>query len=166
MKEKLFYRGIDIEDIVKGFLDENRFGFEEVTYLLLFGELPTAKRLENFTNLLSEYRTLPPSFVRDIIMKAPSRDMMNMLARSVLTLYSYDDNPDDTSIPNVLRQSLSLIARVPLISVYGYHAHNHYHHGQSLHINTPDPNMSTAENILRLLRPDEVLLRLKQKSLT
>ena len=89
------------------------------------------KRLENFTNLLSEYRTLPPSFVRDIIMKAPSRDMMNMLARSVLTLYSYDDNPDDTSIPNVLRQSLSLIARVPLISVYGYHAHNHYHHGQS-----------------------------------
>ena len=162
---KLFYRGIDIEDIVKGFLDENRFGFEEVTYLLLFGELPTAKRLENFTNLLSEYRTLPPSFVRDIIMKAPSRDMMNMLARSVLTLYSYDDNPDDTSIPNVLRQSLSLIARVPLISVYGYHAHNHYHHGQSLHINTPDPNMSTAENILRLLRPDGSFTPLEAKIL-
>ncbi len=162
---KLFYRGIDIEDIVKGFLDEDRFGFEEVTYLLLFGELPTAKRLENFTNLLSEYRTLPPSFVRDIIMKAPSRDMMNMLARSVLTLYSYDDNPDDTSIPNVLRQSLSLIARVPLISVYGYHAHNHYHHGQSLHINTPDPNMSTAENILRLLRPDGSFTPLEAKIL-
>lgn len=162
---KLFYRGIDIEDIVKGFLDENRFGFEEVTYLLLFGELPTAKRLENFTNLLSEYRTLPPSFVRDIIMKAPSRDMMNMLARSVLTLYSYDDNPDDTSVPNVLRQSLSLIARVPLISVYGYHAHNHYHHGQSLHINTPDPNMSTAENILRLLRPDGSFTPLEAKIL-
>lgn len=162
---KLFYRGIDIEDIVSGFLSEDRFGFEEVTYLLLFGELPTQKRLTNFTNLLSEYRTLPPSFIRDIIMKAPSRDMMNMLARSVLTLYSYDDNPDDTSIPNVLRQSLSLIARVPLISVYGYHAHNHYHHGKSLHINTPDLNMSTAENILRLLRPDGSFTSLEAKIL-
>lgn len=162
---KLYYRGFNIEDIVRGFLDEKRFGFEEVTYLLLFGELPTQKRLTNFTNLLSEYRNLPPSFIRDIIMKAPSRDMMNMLARSVLTLYSYDDNPDDTSIPNVLRQSLSLIARVPLISVYGYHAHNHYHHGRSLHINTPDPNMSTAENILRLLRPDGSFTPLEAKIL-
>lgn len=162
---KLFYRGIDIDDIVSGFLKENRLGYEEVVYLLLFGELPTQKRLDNFTALLAEYRNLPPSFVRDIIMKAPSRDMMNMLARSVLTLYSYDDNPDDTSIPNVLRQSLSLIARVPLICVYGYHAHNHYHHGRSLHINTPDPKLSTAENILRLLRPDGKFTELEAKVL-
>ena len=135
---KLFYRGIDVEDIVHGFLKENRFGFEEVTYLLLFGELPSEKRLANFNKVLAEYRTLPPSFVRDIIMKATSRDMMNLLARSVLSLYSWDENPDDTSIPNVLRQSLSLIARVPLISVYGYQAHRHYHHGDNLYIINPE----------------------------
>ena len=151
---QLFYRGINIEDIVNGFLKEKRFGFEEVTYLLLFGELPNPKRLENFNNVLAQYRTLPPSFVRDIVMKATSRDMMNQLARSVLSLYSWDDNPDDTSIPNVLRQSLSLIARVPLISVYSSQAHRHYHQGENLHIINPDPQLSTAENILRLLRPD------------
>lgn len=162
---QLFYRGIDINDIVNGFLNEKRFGFEEVTYLLLFGELPTPKRLENFNNVLAEYRTLPPSFVRDIIMKAPSRDMMNLLARSVLSLYSWDENPDDTSIPNVLRQSLNLIARVPLISVYGYHAHYHYHHGGNLHIINPDPKLSTAENILRLLRPDSSYTELEARIL-
>lgn len=162
---QLFYRGINIEDIVSGFLSENRFGFEEVTYLLLFGELPTQKRLENFNHVLAEYRTLPPSFVRDIIMKATSRDMMNLLARSVLSLYSWDDNPDDTSIPNVVRQSLSLIARVPLISVYGYQSHRHYHHGKNLHIINPEPNLSTAENILRLLRPDSSYTDLEAKIL-
>lgn len=162
---KLFYRGFDIEDIVTGFLNDNRFGFEEVSYLLLFGELPNKKRLENFNNVLAEYRTLPPSFVRDIVMKATSRDMMNLLARSVLSLYSWDDNPDDTSIPNVLRQSLSLMARVPLISVYGYQAHVHYHHGKNLHIINPDPNLSTAENILRLLRPDGSYTDLEAKCL-
>lgn len=162
---KLFYRGIDVEEIVNAFLKENRFGFEEVTYLLLFGELPSKKRLENFNNVLAEYRTLPPSFVRDIVMKAPSRDMMNLLARSVLSLYSWDDNPDDTSIPNVLRQSLSLIARVPLISVYGYHAHQHYHHGKNLHIINPEPQLSTAENILRLLRPDSSYTELEARIL-
>ena len=103
---KLFYRGIDIEQIVKGFIKEKRFGFEEVIYLLLFGQLPVTSELDNFTNLLASYRTLPTSFVRDIIMKAPSQDMMNTLARSVLTLYSYDDRANDISIPNVLRQSL------------------------------------------------------------
>lgn len=162
---QLFYRGIEINDIVNGFLNEERFGFEEVTYLLLFGELPSQKKLTNFNNILAEYRTLPPSFVRDIIMKAPSRDMMNLLARSVLSLYSWDDNPDDTSISNVLRQSLSLIARVPLISVYGYHAHQHYHHGNNLHIINPDPKLSTAENILRLLRPDSSYTELEARIL-
>ena len=162
---KLFYRGIDINDIVKGFIDEDRFGFEEVTYLLLFGELPTKKRLENFNHVLSEYRTLPSSFVRDIIMKAPSSDMMNQLARSVLSLYSWDDNPDDTSVPNVLRQCLSLISRVPLISVYSYHAMRHYHFGDDLHIINPATELSTAENILRLLRPNSSYTKLEAKIL-
>ena len=112
---KLFYRGIDIEEIVKGFIKENRFGFEEVTYLLLFGNLPNQQELKNFTDLLANYRTLPTSFVRDIIMKAPSADMMNTLARSVLTLYAYDSQAEDTSIPNVLRQSLQMIS---LLDVY------------------------------------------------
>lgn len=162
---KLFYRGIDINEIVKGFIDEDRFGFEEVTYLLLFGELPTKKRLENFNHVLSEYRTLPSSFVRDIIMKAPSTDMMNQLARSVLSLYSWDDNPDDTSVPNVLRQCLSLISRVPLISVYSYHAMRHYHFGDDLHIINPATELSTAENILRLLRPNSSYTKLEAKIL-
>lgn len=151
---KLFYRGIDIEEIVDDFIKNGRYGFEEVTYLLLFGELPTQRRLDKFKGLLAEYRTLPISFVRDIIMKAPSHDMMNVLARCVLTLYSYDEYADDTSIPNVLRQCISLIARIPLISVYSYLTYEHYYGGSSLHINLPDPNLSTAENILRLLRPD------------
>ncbi len=162
---KLFYRGIDINEIVKGFIDEDRFGFEEVTYLLLFGELPTKKRLENFNHVLAEYRTLPSSFVRDIIMKAPSSDMMNQLARSVLSLYSWDDNPDDTSVPNVLRQCLSLISRVPLISVYSYHAMRHYHYGDDLHIINPSTELSTAENILRLLRPNSSYTKLEAKIL-
>lgn len=162
---KLFYRGIDINEIVKGFIDEDRFGFEEVTYLLLFGELPTKKRLENFNHVLAEYRTLPSSFVRDIIMKAPSSDMMNQLARSVLSLYSWDDNPDDTSVPNVLRQCLSLISRVSLISVYSYHAMRHYHFGDDLHIINPSTELSTAENILRLLRPNSSYTKLEAKIL-
>lgn len=162
---QLFYRGIDINDIVNGFIDENRFGFEEITYLLLFGELPNNDRLTKFNHVLGEYRNLPSSFVRDIIMKATSKDMMNLLARCVLSLYSWDDNPDDTSIPNVLRQSLSLIARVPLISVYGYQSMRHYHYGDNLHIINPDPELSTAENILRLLRPDSSYTALEAKIL-
>ena len=151
---KLFYRGIDIEDIVQGFIEEKRFGFEEVTYLLLFGQLPTAFELKEFETILADYRTLPTSFVRDIIMKAPSQDMMNTLARSVLTLYSYDERANDVSVPNVLRQSLQLIALFPLLSVYGYQAYRHYHDKQSLFIHAPRPELSTAENILHLLRPD------------
>ena len=151
---KLYYRGLDIEELVQGFVSEKRFGFEEITYLLLFGELPSEKELSDFCELLGSYRTLPTHFVRDIIMKAPSKDMMNTLARSVLTLYSYDDRGDDISIPNVLRQSLQLIALFPVLSVYGYQAYSHYHDGKSLYIHQPQPNLSTAENILYTLRPD------------
>ena len=162
---RLYYQGIDIKEIVKGFIQEKRFGFEETTYLLLFGKLPTEQQLKDFTALLARYRTLPTSFVRDIIMKAPSRDMMNTLARSVLTLYSYDDRADDISIPNVLRQCLQLIALFPLLSVYGYQAYNHYHEGQSLYIHAPDPQLSTAENILRILRPDSQYTALEARVL-
>ena len=131
---KLFYRGMDIEELVRGFVSEGRFGFEEITYLLLFGELPNPDELASFRELLGSYRSLPTHFVRDIIMKAPSKDMMNTLARSVLTLYSYDNRGDDISIPNVLRQSLQLIALFPMLSVYGYQAYAHYHDGKILDI--------------------------------
>lgn len=162
---QLFYRGYDIEEIVAGFIKDDRFGFEEVTYLLLFGELPSKEELASFCELLAKYRTLPTSFVRDIIMKAPSKDMMNTLARSVLTLYSYDEKADDISIPNVLRQSLQLISLFPLLSVYGYQAYRHYHDGESLFIHTPKPELSTAENILTILRPDQKYTKLEARIL-
>ncbi len=162
---ELFYRGVNVKDLVKGFVDGNRFGFEETTYLLLFGSLPTEQELHGFNNLLTGYRSLPTSFVRDIIMKAPSPDMMNTLARSVLTLYSYDDKADDTSIPNVLRQCLQLIALFPLLSVYGYHTYRHYHKGKSFYIHSPLPELSTSENILRLLRPDKKYTELEARVL-
>lgn len=162
---QLFYRGINIQEIVSGFIKEKRFGFEETAYLLMFGQMPNKTQLEEFNRILGEYRTLPTSFVRDIIMKAPSADMMNTLARSVLTLYSYDDAADDISIPNVIRQCLQLTALFPLLSVYGYQAYRHYHDGQSLYIHTPDPNLSTAENILRLLRPDSSYTELEARIL-
>lgn len=162
---KLIYRGYDVKDLVAGFTKENRFGFEEITYLLLFDKLPAKEELENFKELLSGYRSLPTSFVRDIIMKAPSKDMMNTLARSVLTLYSYDDRADDTSIPNVLRQCLQLISLFPLLSIYGYQAYSHYHDGNSLFIHQPQPELSTAENILHILRPDSSYTPLEAKIL-
>lgn len=162
---KLYYRGIDIEDIVKGFIEEDRFGFEETAYLLLFGELPNKDELKQFEGMLGEYRQLPTNFVRDIIMKAPSRDMMNTLARSVLTLFSYDDNASDISLPNVLRQCIQLIALFPVLSVYAYQAYNHYERGESLFIHLPDPGLSTAENILHLLRPDSKYTKLEAKLL-
>lgn len=161
----LYYRGYDLYDLVDGFLKDDRFGFEEITYLLLFGSLPNKDELANFCQILAKYRTLPTSFVRDIIMKAPSRDMMNTLARSVLTLYSYDETADDISIPNVLRQSLQLISLFPLLSVYGYRTYKHFHDGESLIIHTPDPNLSTAENILYTLRPDQKYTPLEAKIL-
>ena len=151
---RLFYRGIDIKDIIKGFIAEKRFGFEEVSYLLIFGALPTEAELKSFKNVLNELMTLPTNFIRDVIMKGPSDDMMNSLARSVLTLHSYDDNANDTSLPNVLRQCLKLIALFPMLSVYGYQAYNFYIEKQSLFIHQPNTSLSTAENILHLLRPD------------
>ncbi len=149
----LYYRGYNIKDLVNGFLSADRFGFEEITYLLLFGELPTPDELEAFKETLIERRTLPPTFVRDIIMKAPSKDMMNSLSRSILNLYSYDEKADDTTIPNVLRQCLNLISQFPMLMVYGYHAYN-YRMGQDLYIYAPKPELSTAENILMMLRED------------
>ncbi len=162
---RLFYRGYDVQDLVNGFTRENRFGFEEITYLLLFSKLPDKQELAGFQQLLGGYRTLPTSFVRDIIMKAPSKDMMNTLARSVLTLYSYDDRADDTSIPNVLRQCLQLISLFPMLSIYGYQAYSHYHDGNSLFIHQPILELSTAENILHILRPDSSYTPLEAKIL-
>lgn len=158
---RLFYRGINVKDLTQGFLKDGRLGFEEVTYLLVFGCLPDAKELDDFKQLLSAQRSLPRNFVRDVIMKAPSRDMMNTLSRSVLTLYSYDNNPEDISLPNVLRQCLNLIAVFPMLSVYGYQAYNHYIMGKSLYIHQPSRELSTAENILRLLRPDKKYTKLE-----
>ncbi|MGN1180252.1 MAG: citrate/2-methylcitrate synthase [Suilimivivens sp.] len=162
---RLFYRGYDVKDLVAGFTKDNRFGFEEITYLLLFAKLPDEKELAAFREILAGYRSLPTSFVRDIIMKAPSKDMMNTLARSVLTLYSYDDRADDVSLPNVLRQCLQLISLFPLLSIYGYQAYCHYHDGKSLYIHQPDPSLSAAENILHILRPDSSYTPLEAKLL-
>lgn len=150
---KLYYRGIDVEKLVAGALKEGRFGFEETAYLLLLGRLPNAAELESFKNQLAYYRTLPGNFVRDVILKAPSQDIMNSLARSVLNLASYDERCDDISLPNVMRQCLQLIALFPVLSVYGYQAYT-YKSGNSLYIHAPQPELSTAENILSLLRPD------------
>ncbi len=149
---ELYYRGIDIKQLTSGFLSDNRFGFEETVYLLLFSKLPNKSELEEFRSVMASYRSLPPSFVRDMILKAPSRDMMNSLSRSVLALYSYDEMPDDISVENVLRQCLQLISMFPLLSVYGYRAYRHFHLGKTLYIRNPKPELSTAENILRLLR--------------
>ena len=162
---KLSYRGYDIKDLTKGFIQDDRYGFEEVAYLLLFGKLPDKQQLMDFTELLANQRSLPTNFVRDVIMKAPSRDIMNGLSRSVLTLYSYDHNPDDTSLPNVLRQCLNLISVFPLLSVYGYQAYNHYVKGKSLYIHNPKKDLTTAENILRMLRPDKKYTHLEAKIL-
>ncbi len=159
---KLYYRGYDVEDLVAGFMEDKRFGFEEITYLLLFGELPDAAQLEKFRATLAGYRSLPTSFVRDLIMKAPSQNLMNSMARSVLTMYSYDRNPDDTSIANVLRQCLQLIASFPMMAIYGYQAFDYYIDGnKSFFIHEPDPDLSTSENILHMLRIDSKYSKLE-----
>ena len=162
---KLYYHGVDIERLVDGFTKDNRHGFEEAAYLLIFGELPSRQQLATFKQVLSDYRSLPTSFVRDIIMKAPSQDMMNTLARSVLTMYSYDERPDDTTPENVLRQCLQLIAMFPLMSVYGYQACNHYIKGHSLFIHTPPAELTTSEAILYMLRSDKQYTPLEAKIL-
>ncbi len=162
---ELYYRGINIKDLTNGFLKENRFGFEETTYLLLFGVLPTEEQLKDFCKILGNQRSLPRNFVRDVIMKAPSKDMMNTLSRSVLTLYSYDSNPEDISLPNVMRQCINLISIFPMLSVYGYQAHRHYNQNKSLYIHNPKKELSTAENILRMLRSDKKYTPLEAKIL-
>lgn len=162
---ELYYRGYNIKDLVRGFLADDRFGFEETMYLLLFGELPDEGQMKEFNEILGNYRTLPVNFVTDIILKAPSPDMMNTLARSVLTLYAYDNYANDISIANVLRQCLELSALMPVLSVYGYQAYSHYHAGRSLFIHQPLPELSTAENILHLLRPDGSFTQLEARIL-
>ena len=163
---KLFYRGYNIKDLTKGFMAEKRFGFEEITYLLLFGELPAENQLTEFCEMLADYRSLPNSFVRDLIMKSPSSCVMNSLARSVLNLYSYDKNADDTSIPNVLRQCLQMIASFPMLSVYGYNAMEYYLNGsETFFINQPKKELSTAENILHMLRVDGKFTELEARIL-
>ena len=150
----LLYRGYNINDLVNGVVNAKRYGFEETAYLLLFGKLPNQKELKDFCGVLGNLRCLPTNFVRDVIMKAPSKDIMNTLTRSILTLASYDENAADNSIENVLRQCLMLISELPMLAVYGFHAYNHYECDDSMYIHRPDPELSTAENILRMLRPD------------
>jgi len=162
---QLYYRGINVRDIVNGFLSDNRYGFEETVYLLLFSRLPSETELSEFTAQLSSYRSLPPSFVRDMILKAPGKDMMNILSRSVLALYAYDENPDDISIANVLRQCLQLISEFPLLAVYSYQSFQHYHHGNSLFIHYPKKEYNTAENLLYILRENGLFTPLEAKLL-
>ena len=162
---RLYYRGINVEKLTQGFLSENRMGFEEVAYLLLFGNLPNEEQLNHFKTILKQQQSLPKNFVRDVVMKAPTKDMMNTLSRSVLTLYAYDNHADDTSLPNVLRQCINLISVFPMLSVYGYQAYNHYIKGKSLYIHNPSKKLSTAENILLMLRPDQKYTPLEAKIL-
>ena len=150
---KLFYRGYNIEDIVGNCIKEDRFGFEEITFLLIFGTLPSRSELEAFKKMLGAKRELPNGFARDMILTAPSNNIMNKLARSVLALYCYDDNTDDTSIPNVLRQSINLIGYFPALIAYAYQAKASFYDNMSLHLHNPIPELSTSENILRMIRP-------------
>lgn len=151
---RLSYRGIDVNDLVAGCEKENRFGFEEVIYLLLFGSLPNKEQLDSFTEFLKEYRTLPANFTEDQILKTPSPDVMNKLARTVLALYSHDPKPDDISLANILRQSLALIARFPAMTAQAYQAKAHYYDGKSLHLHKSNPKLSMAEDFLYMMRPD------------
>ena len=151
---RLWYRGYDCIELVKGF-NGKRPGFEEISYLLLFGRLPDQEQLEEFRDVLADSRTLPTNFTRDVIMKAPNSDIMNSLTRSVLTLASYDRNCNDTSVENVLRQCMRLIGVFPMLAVYGYHAYNHYQNDESMYIHRPSADLSTAENLLMMLRPDK-----------
>lgn len=158
---KLIYRGIDISDLVNGFMNEGRYGFEETCYLLLFGKLPNSIELKDFESLLIKNRKLPEDFVRDLIMYEPSNDLMNALSRSVLTLFSYDNRANENSIKNVLRQSIQMIAYFPMLIAYAYHASQHYHNNKSLVIHSPNPELSTAENFLHMLRADSSFTKLE-----
>lgn len=161
---QLYFQGYNVKDLIQG-NKAQRYLFEEITYLLLFGELPTDEQFESFCNILTQLQELSGQFVRDVIMRSPTENIMNMLQKSILTLYSYDENPEDISVPNVLRQSLQLIGKMPLISVYAYQSYRHFKLDDSLIIINPDKNCSTAENILRMLRPDGRYTELEAKVL-
>lgn len=161
----LEYRAINIKDISEHLKAENRFGFEEITYLLLFGELPTLEELTTFTQELAAKRQLPKDFVRDIILEATSCDIMNSISRSILSLATFDSKANEMTLENVLDQSLCLIANFPLLAIYAYQAYNHYENGKSLYIHYPDENLTTAQNILRLLRPDKQFSDIEAKVL-
>ena len=162
---RLFYRGYDIRDLVNGFLKDKRFGFEEICFLLIMGHLPTQEEYAEFRQVLGNFMSLPDEFLRNTIMNAPGQDMMNQLATSILTLYTYDANPEDISIPNVLRQCLQLIAQFPSLMVYGFQSYAYYYNKQSLIIHTPEPELSIAQNILHMLRPDSSFTELEAKIL-
>ncbi len=162
---RLSYRGIDVREIVDGFMGEDRYGFEETIYLLLFGHLPDRAELENFREVLASCRSLPENFVSDVILKIPSRDVMNSMARSTLAMYALDPQAEDTSVPNVLEQCLRLIATFPVMAVYAYLTMAHYYQGKSLYIHAPRPELGVAENILALLRQDMEYTDLEAKLL-
>lgn len=161
---ELWYRGYQVNNLIDD-LEETEFGFEKTAYLLLFGELPTETELKEFSEIIGKCRRLPTNFTRDVIMKAPSKDIMNSMTRSILTLASYDGQTSDASVENSLRQCIQLIANFPLIAVYAYHAYNHYENGDSMYIHRPDPSLSTAENFLKMLRPDQKYTELEAKVL-
>ncbi|MGN0160265.1 MAG: citrate/2-methylcitrate synthase [Lachnospiraceae bacterium] len=161
---RLYYHGYNVLELLKG-NEGRKFAFEEATYLLLFGELPTKEKLHSFVDILASLEEISGAFLRDVIMKAPSGNIMNALQKSVLTLYSYDDNPDDTSLSNVLRQSLQLICKLPLISVYAYYAYRHFQFDESLVIRTPEKGLSIAENLLRMIHPDGTYTELEARVL-
>ena len=161
---ELWYRGYNIHTLI-GSLGETEYGFEKTAFLLLFGQMPTDVELAEFTKIIGDSRTLPTNFVRDVIMKAPSKDIMNSVTRSILTLASYDENSTNTDIENSIRQCLQLIAVFPMLVVYGYHAYNHYENYESMYIHRPSPELSTAENLLRMLRPNGQYTELEAKVL-
>ena len=162
---KLIYRGYNVEDIIKDAEKNKQFGFEQCAYLLLFGELPTPAQLEKFSQYLGECRVLPPNFTEDMIMKAPSKDIMNKIARGVLASYSYDENPEGREVGNVIRQCIELIARFSTLAAYGYQAKRRYYDDKSMYVHNPKPNLSTAENFLRLIRSDKTYTRLEAETL-
>ncbi|MBR6635020.1 MAG: citrate synthase, partial [Clostridia bacterium] len=152
----LKFRGLDVNELVKGFREDDRFGFEEVAWLLVCGALPTKDQLEKFRNVLAECRELPEDFIEDMIMKAPSANIMNKMSRSVLALYSYDDNPDDISVENVLRQCIQLIAQLPSVMSYAYQVKRRHFYKKSMYIHQPKPELCTAQSILRAIRSDRM----------
>ncbi|MDY3249651.1 MAG: citrate/2-methylcitrate synthase [Candidatus Choladocola sp.] len=161
---QLWYRGYSVDSLVRE-LGEKNFGFESTAYLLLFGEKPSTDELLRFREVLAEGRNLPTNFTRDVIMKAPSRDIMNSMTRSILTLASYDARATDTEVSNSLRQCIQLISIFPMLAVYGYHAYNHYEQNGSMYIHRPDHSLSTAENLLMMLRPDKTYTELEARVL-